>query len=158
MKTRSLQANFGWAAELVNPSDIWPPPSFATEYYDRTWFIERFLHDASKTNFYQKISLLPDRSRFDLPQIWHFAFRNLLLRTPPWSPYGFVEIVKESVGLYRFSGTSEHVNVVPDSRGFHVETWFGDGEAEFCIASLHPFQMWLVDQTETSISTVRFKS
>jgi hypothetical protein len=155
-KTKFNLADLAWAAELVNPSGVWPPQTFANRFYKRNWFIEHFTHDASKTNYYQKILLLTCSHQPDLPQVWHFAFRNLLLPSPQWSPYGFVESAEKSVGRYKFSGSRECVEVALGERRLCVETWFGGGKAEFRIASLHSFQLRLVDCTGPNIPTVRF--
>jgi len=92
---------------------------------------------------------------FNQPQVWHFAFKSPLGIFREWRPYGFVEVFEDQISLFHFNG---HMQVVPRPRDgrFIVETYFGEGSADFRVASLHPFTLEQLEAPDPRLAVVRF--
>jgi hypothetical protein len=124
---------FWFLRDLVEPNANWPSAEIAGQYYGRTWQKQQQLHQAAvRRNFYGNFVLTPDHGK---PiQVWHFAWRpNSSL---PWRPYGFVRMEPDCFHVYAFDGR-DGLAKRADNGPFIVETWFGSGDAEFCVSSLH---------------------
>ena len=144
--------------DFIQPRITWPP-TIAERYYHREWFLCTFNHPAAESrNYYAKIvitCLMPD-SDADFDQTWHFAWRNPAYGAF-WQPYGLVRLRPGALNLYAYSGLTDAASVVGSGRAFLVETWFGEGPAEFLIASLHAFSCKVVGESPASgLASVRF--
>jgi hypothetical protein len=62
-----------------------------------------------------------------------------------WRPYGFVEIAEGIIRLFDYAGLTQTTKL-DGQRRFFVETWFGEGAADFRVASLHGFTLNIVAQ------------
>ena len=98
---------------------------------------------------------MPTRSFAD-PQVWHFAYRDAGVRRAAWRPYGFVEVVGPTVRLFNFSGLVDGSDRPLAARSLFVETWFGEGAAEFRAASLHKFTLSVQPDPTRQAGGVRF--
>jgi hypothetical protein len=139
----------------VVPRTAWPPHEVADLYTGKAWHEFRFCHAPRLgCDFYAKLTI---SAQGPMDQVWHFAFRDAgTLRSPFWWHYGFVWKSSNALRLFAFHGTTMQVPCQPDSAVVCIETWFGRGAAEFCVASLHPFEAMLADVLPDGTPSVRF--
>jgi hypothetical protein len=137
---------------LIRSNPDWPCSKMAQRYFQRTWQKKGHFHRASeKHNYYGRFLFQLDE---DSPhQVWHFAWRSHTHK--PWRPYGFVRLEQSNVHLCSFEGFEGSASLGPET-SFIVETWFGRGDAEFCIASLHPVKCTFEEQSTETTPVVRF--
>jgi len=139
---------------LVVPAKSWPAQSLAPEHSCH-WHRFTFTHCPEvRAHYYAALIISPGSLTPPRAQAWHFAYRNLT-GDRPWIPWGLVTLVNEHVELYNYDGTMK--SALLSSVPFVVETWFGGGAAEFCVASLHPFSLSVRDSTPEGLSVVRFE-
>lgn len=140
----------------LSPAD-WPPPDLAT-WFDGDWYLQDFVHnpnDETGRNFFKPFGILPDLvyggdgaiEAIRDPQAWYLAYRDISLKTglvePKswWKPFGMLRLEQQQIHLLHFNGlTDDKALLHPDGR-FAFETFFGQGAAEFRVASLHPFEL-----------------
>jgi len=141
--------------DFLRPSQAWPPPQLAEQYFGRDWARAEHRHKASeRRDYFKTFSLQPGRrQKVGGDQVWHFAWRPS--SRAEWRPYGFVRHAKSELRLYSFGGTVAEAELAAGA-GFCVETWIGQGPAEFRIASLHPFAMAVIDDGGRCGARVRF--
>ena len=72
-----------------------------------------------------------------------------------WRPYGAVVGFENEVLLFSESGDRRQVQADGSPKTVAVETYFGEGPAEFRIASLHDFDLTLEAPSKEK-SAVRF--
>lgn len=164
--TRRLAAALGSLAFIEGfwqaAGGEWPPrelrSSSGTVAY--RWHLQQFRHEgqlgtgAAGRNFYASIPLRGPRvERRSGPQVWHFAFRDALPMSL-WIQYGAVALVGDVLELYAFAGRHRRV-AAPGP--IAAETWFGEGDAEFRIASLHPFTADVIRDPPAGHAAVRFE-
>lgn len=141
-----LLHSLAFVADFIGPLEPWPPASIATNYYERPWFIRDVQHPARIRNYYAALAIGgPGMAAFADPQVWHFAYRDAGRRRAGWRPYGFVEVAEGIIRLFDYAGVTQMARLDSQER-FFVETWFGEGAADFRIASLHGFTLSIVDQ------------
>lgn len=141
----------------LTPED-WPPPELA-EGFDGSWYHHDLIHDAQQwRNDWQPLALQPElfyRGDGALdgardPQAWYIAFRDISLQsgslTPMsyWRPFGMLWLEQQQLRLVNFIGLQDQAAVPLPEQGFVVETFFGQGAAQFRLASLHPFELLTV--------------
>jgi len=142
--------------------ESWPPATVVsrsgTVGYD--WHTADFVHEGQLgvgpkgRNFYASIPLDGSRIRSrNAPQVWHLAYRDRVGAAALWHPYGSVAMVGDRIELYAYQG---RVEVVTASGPFAIQTWFGEGDAEFRIASLHPFRADVMRDAPPDHAVVRF--
>ena len=125
--------------DMIMPAERWPPSSVVKVGARRSWAHRDFLHDRTQRNTYAAVHLSP-RARRSRPLVWHFAYRDTGgLPSPIWHPYGFVKMANTSAWLFTFNGLTGETSGVGDA--LRVDTWFGEGAAEFRVASLHEFTL-----------------
>lgn len=153
-----LHPALSFLADFIGPVDEWPPSAIAEEYYGRPWCTADFRHAAGRQrNYYAALAIGPTpKSEFADPQVWHFAYRNAGVRRAGWQPYGFVEVLGSAVRLFNFSGLFDVSERPPATRLLFVETWFGEGAAEFRVASLHKFTLTVQSGPTPRAGLVRF--
>ncbi len=78
------------------------------------------------------------------------------MRRAGWRPYGFVEALGSTIRLFNFSGLVDVAERLPAVRVVFVETWFGEGAAEFRVASLHKFALSIRSGSPALTGQVRF--
>lgn len=140
---------------LVVPAITWPPTELAQRYGQR-WHTASFTHHPEKDcNYYASLRIEPAET-FSSGQVWHFAYRDLNGLPRPWLPFGFVGLFANQVELYSFNGRCARAERRQDQASVVVETYFGSGAAEFCIASLHPFKVTVERTVPSLLPTVRF--
>jgi hypothetical protein len=145
-------ARFWFLYELIRMGLDWPSSGMAQKYFRRTWQKMQHLHRASvKRNYYGRFLVELDESL--RCQVWHFAWRSHAHK--PWRPYGFVRLEQANVHLCSFEGF-EGTASLGRKTSFMVETWFGKGDAEFCVASLHKVQCTLDGHSTKATPLVRF--
>jgi len=88
--------------------------------------------------------------------VWHFAFKAKNPAFDLWTPYGFIEWREDSLALFHYRGHNTMVNVPHRSEAFVAETWFGEGPAEFRVASLHDSELSLDRNAHSPLPCVRF--
>ena len=96
-----------------------------------------------------------DTDRY-IPRAYHFAYRRLGAKDKMWRPYGTVMAYHNEVCLISESGDFQKVSDVRSSRVVAAETYFGIGDSEFRVASLHPFELQVnaPSQEETCVRFV----
>jgi hypothetical protein len=145
-------ARFWFLYELIRMGLDWPSSVMAQKYFRRSWRRKQHLHKACvKRNYYGRFLVeLDEGSRC---QVWHFAWRSHADK--PWRPYGFVRLEPSHVHLCSFEGFEGKASLGRET-SFVVETWFGAGDAEFCIASLHKVHCTLGGLATKHTPVVRF--
>lgn len=143
---------------FVGPTAQWPPVEIAEDYFGRPWRIAEFEHPARvDRNHYGHILIESPRTcDFADPQIWHFAYRDAGVRNAAWRPYGFVQRMRAELSLFNFSGLTDRADIGVATRRFCVETWFGEGAAQFRVASLHDYRLDVTVAANSGIPRVRF--
>lgn len=151
----------------LTPED-WPPPELA-EGFDGSWYRHDFVHDPSQgRNFFKPTLIQPELfyagdGRIEAardPQAWYLAFRDISLKTGQiepkswWKPFGMLRLEQGAIHLLQFNGLVDSRELTLPACAFAFETYFGQGAAEFRIASLHPFEALEADDPQ--IPTVRF--
>ena len=140
----SILPALSFIGAFVGPSPDWPPD--IEVYYGRPWTTRRFQHRAdSARNFYAGVEIWPAQRDEDRDQVWHFAWRDMI-DAALWRPYGFVRLRGNELALYSFSGLVHHRILPHRASHLYVETWFGEGAAEFQVVSLHPFELKRTEQ------------
>lgn len=141
----------------------WPPPrvSGSRGKVSYRWNLRSFVNEGQfgpeggNRNFYASVAIRSLRvAGGDGPQVWHFAYRDRVGWSALWHPYGSVALVGETLELYSYAGQKK---AVPAPGPIAVETWFGEGDAEFRVASLHPFELDLTRAPPPGHATVRFE-
>lgn len=152
-----LARDLQWLSDLVAPREDWPPNEIASRYFHRPWVVKPFRHTAQYAqNFFQRLLITAPVMKFREPQVWHFAFRGQNPSFQLWVPYGFIEKRPNQIALYHYRGNSTSVDVSAEASTFIVETWFGLGTAEFRAASIHKFDLALIDSADLALPCVRF--
>jgi hypothetical protein len=140
-----FEPTLSFVRDFLVPEANWPPPAVAG-YYRRQWVRYEFAHRPSRRlrNHYAAVVLAAESpGAFADPQVWHFAYRDVGGRGQDfWHQYGLVIRLSSGVILYNFAGLTDSARARPETV---VETWFGEGAADFCVASLHPFRGRLDD-------------
>lgn len=143
----------------------WPPKEIRNasgkDFIQYAWVPRGFRHEGQLDgghegrNFYASIELESGRvATRSAPQVWHFAYRDPLEWAAAWHPYGSVALVGTRLELYSYAG---RVTMVEAPGPIAVETWLGEGDADFRIASLHPFELDLQARTRPGHAAVRFE-
>lgn len=140
--------------ELLIGREDWPWRDFANRYFQREWTHHDVAHHAaSRRHCYGAIQIQSDGGIKD--RVWHFAWRND--RQRQWRPYGFVRGEDARIHLFSYDSIEDEAAIdVAVSRTFLVETWLGPGDADFRVASLHPFSMKWHDGPVADHPLVRF--
>lgn len=153
-------ANFGDDAALLatlvgtlRSRPTWPRDDFSRQFFGRNW-VRRFVEHDRKTraDYYERFTIRFAEGVGD--KVVHFAWKGPRGRS--WSPYGFVAVTPASLNLYSYDGSASNCPIDGAVESIAVETWFGSGSASFCLASLHPFEVLVGDDGESSDPTVRF--
>ena len=144
--------------EFVGRQAQWPPGRVAQEHFGRGWCRATFQHDpAERANYYAVIRLDGELQRdLERPQTYHFAFRQPGRFANRWLGYGHVIRMGSNVRLFQISGHAEACAADGPKSPTLVETFFGPGPAEFCVASLHRFTAAAGPAEEISSRRVRF--
>jgi len=144
--------------EFVGRQAQWPPGRVAQEHFGRGWCRATFQHDpAERANYYAVIRLDGELQRdLERPQTYHFAFRQPGRFANRWLGYGHVIRMGSNVRLFQISGHAEACVADGPKSPTLVETFFGPGPAEFCVASLHRFTAAAGPAEEISGPRVRF--
>ncbi|MCA9180604.1 MAG: hypothetical protein KDA51_04105 [Planctomycetales bacterium] len=144
--------------EFMGRRAAWPPPSLARDYFGRDWHKREITHDATdRTNFYATLRIAPlDGSRCGGPFVYHVAFRHTSLFGKRWLQYGLVLRHGNRISLRHINGHIDGCDARDALAPNLVETWFGPSPAVFCVASLHPFTLDLIEAGPTGEPVVRF--
>ncbi len=153
-KWESLLDASSFIKPFFSPASDWPPTPMARRYFRRKWYATQFRHTAlEQRNYYSGLSIQPVGKQFN--QVWHFAWRDPI-RQAVWRPYGFVRRFRSKVTLYGYGGLVDHTELEPGESLVHVETWFGEGAAEFSVISLHSFELKVLRAIPSGAMKVRF--
>jgi hypothetical protein len=135
-----------------------PPEDLASTYFNRAWYTAEFKHEAtSRTNFYAAIVLGQTAQGIkDRPQVFHFAFRHPTRFRARWLQYGLVRVDAVSATLHHIDGHIQQLERSSSEEPISVETWFGQGPALFCVASLHPFSHIVDASGDSARNALRF--
>lgn len=150
--------------------DDWPPPAIA-EGFDGEWYLEDFVHDpALGRNLFRAFRLEPELfyggdgklEAMRDPQAWYLAYRDISLQSGQpeakswWKPFGMLRLEHEQIHLLHFNGLVDQQRLKQPNGCFVFETFFGQGAAEFRIASLHPFEFRAATELDAALPRVRF--
>lgn len=151
-KMRQKVSPFAYVLDFVSAAAEWPPSQLAGVQV--AWKTFTFRHTAEKArNYYASILLTPLTYPAVAPCIFHFAYRGNASLS--WRPYGFVKMSPDRLELYAYRGTYEAHAISAGMRPT-VETYFGDGPAEFLVASVHTFRGELMHHAAIGTVSVRF--
>jgi hypothetical protein len=130
--------------ELFGPRPDWPSNAVISKIYSRQWYRNFFKNEGSLQGHYQSVSIrLFDSTR---PQVFHFAFR--LPSSKLWRTYGYVSVDQESVRLVHLFGKDGTEKLEKKDQGkIMLQTHFGNGQTDFCVASLKKFSVDLVENS-----------
>ena len=157
-KWERLTPALSFIRPFIEPTSEWPPAEIAKTYYRRRWVTADFQHSAKqRLDYFAAISIeLPRKvegSRLD--QVLHFAWRGCA-PGELWRPYGFIRVAASEVRLYSYRGLLERAEMHSGNPRFVVETWFGQGAAQFRIASLYSFKINIGKLVPKGVPRVRF--
>lgn len=144
-----------WAMYI--PGGSWPDPSIARTLYGRDWTTSEYRHDpALVSNVFACFRFTPSTATDACsPWVVHFAYRRASARDGMWRPYGSVMRIGQRVLLVSESGDLQEQTFDETASTIAVETHFGPGPAEFCVASLHAFALEVVAPSQET-SCLRF--
>ena len=126
---------------IYRPGPGWPNVEISRSYYNRPWNTAEFSHDAKAvTGVYATVRMTAPPEGL-LPQAYHFAYRRTNTRDGMWRPYGTVMRFAQKTVLISESGDYQEDKIRRPTRTTVANTYFGDGPAEFKLASLHPFDL-----------------
>lgn len=148
---------FSFIHEFVRPSAYWPPANMAKSYFGHDWItVDRSYPARANRDYFEAFLIDPEANpRTGANQVFHFAWRPR--EESKWRPYGFVKMTDLGVSLFSFAGATAEARFTRRSRrSFCVETWLGQGSADFRIASIQPFSLKVLDTAECG-ATVRFR-
>jgi hypothetical protein len=133
----------------------WPPPEIA-ELFDGEWYTAHLEHNPRQgRNYFQPLKIQSDLLYGEdgaikgprNPQLWYLAYREVsfgagvLEPRSFWRPYAIVYLYQNELVLLHLAGLLERVALPSGNTGqFVLETFFGQGAAQFRLASLHPFE------------------
>ena len=124
---------------LYRPSPSWPNTEITHRYYGHAWHTLDFDHDPQvRANVYAAVKMTTDATA-PLPRVYHFAYRGTNARDSMWRPYGSVIRFSAKTVLVSESGDYQEDTLARSADFCVAETHFGEGPAEFRVASLHPF-------------------
>lgn len=149
--------------------DTWPPQEIGA-LFEGEWFCFDFYHQPQKNgrHFFQGVHIQPDHDYGPDgtllgprdPQLWYFAFREGRYKGETfepcgfWRPYGLIYLYKGQLQLIHLTGMLMNTAAQLPEGSFIAETFFGQGSAQFRIASLHPFETSFT--LKEHIPTLRF--
>lgn len=137
--------------------DGWPNQALAEAFFGRHWHVTDFAHDPTIiTNVYAAI-VLENRDPHDLaiPKTYHIAYRRAGVSDRMWRPFGTVIGFETEIVLLSESGIYQRIE--RDGPQVVFESYFGPGQAEFRIASIHAFSLTL-EVPSTGRHCVRFSA
>jgi len=152
----SVHKSLAFLNELFRLTETdWPPEEICA-LFDGQWYTAHLQHDPRQgRNYYQPLEIHSDvfyREDGSVdgprnPQLWYLAFRDMSYATGHpeprsfWRPYAIVYLYQGEWVLLHLSGMLQRASVSEQAQGhFVLETFFGQGGAEFRLASLHPFE------------------
>lgn len=138
---------------------VWPPVEYLNKYFDKKrWHSVDFKHDiANGSGFYQQIEIACQSSaRHNAVRTYHVAYRQEFLFAGRWLQYGVLIRTPDKVQLVHINGDKQ--SYVPESNmaPTRFETYFGPGSAIFRVASLHEFDLALVETKDAAKPFVQF--
>jgi hypothetical protein len=150
---------FGFFQDFFGRQAHWPPAWIAVPYTGKKWHLAHLQHKPEvRANYYPAICLTGLRRHKELPQTYHFAYRNPGVFAGRWLQYGFVVQHGCDVRLLHINGQTDAYSEQELTQEARIETYFGPGPAEFQIASLHNFKLeHLPDKEADSAPAVRFQ-
>lgn len=127
--------------ELYRPSDTWPSTSLARKYYGRDWHRVMFSNsDVWQNTEYHTIKASFTEDAGKSPRAVHIAYRRLKSSDQMWRYYGTVLNIDDNTYLYTEGGDFDEMK--SDSRSVILfRTYFGARPVEFCVSSLHQFEL-----------------
>jgi hypothetical protein len=157
-KWSGLLNSLSFLRHFADATEQWPPQAVASRFFDRPWTQHDLVHDpAHGANYYRNVILRPTSRTEKFPRVWHFASRYIGgAPRRDWRPIGFVRREPDMVTLFSDFAMTEQCLCVPDSEEVCVQLWHGQGSEVFRIASLHPFDVSVVDQPRDDVPLVRF--
>jgi hypothetical protein len=135
---------------LFGPLPEWPSQQVVRDVYGRDWNRSFFFNHGQQHSRYETLRV--NVEDWAWPRVVHFAYR--VSSAERWRMYGSIESWRHSNRLIHFYG--ENQQAVADENGsVIVQTRFGEGSCEFCLASLHPFTNQLLGE-QTIEGSLRF--
>jgi hypothetical protein len=120
---------------LFGPMTVWPASPVVRAAFGRDWFRAEFKNEGGQDAYRAVRITFPDAAR---PRLLHFAYRGRPARL--WRIYGFVQRDATETRLVNHFGPPRRCAEQPPAAVI-VETYFGRGACDFCVASLHPFAL-----------------
>ena len=139
-----------WMGQFGPLSD-WPSRGLVSKIFKRDWERRFFANVGQARSRYETIRLsFGPESR---PRLVHFAYRGSPAEL--WRMYGSVENFGRDSRLIHFYGNNQKIISVEGVT--LVETRFGEGPCEFCLASLHDFDFEMIGETSFE-NSLKFSS
>ena len=124
---------------VYRPGPYYPNAEVAERYYGRSWHTFVFEHEPDAVeSVYAAVGMTADGAS-PIPRAYHFAYRRANSLDRMWRPYGTVVRFASKTILASESGDYQEDTTDRSLPETVAETYFGDGAAEFTVASLHPF-------------------
>jgi len=131
-------------AEPILPDINWPSDKLLDERMGKTWCRHVFHHNArSERNAMACITVRPTGSDFHpaLPRAWYIAYRHADGWDCMWRPYGILVRKRGINFLLTSRGQIQADDRFPHQSLMMFGTEFGEGPADFCLSSMHPFEI-----------------
>lgn len=135
---------------LFGPMVAWPATTRIEEAFGRDWVHRDFENPGGRVDYQALHISFPDRAR---PRVVHFAYRGK--RATLWRFYGFVDCDVGGARLVNLFGRTKRMEA-QTADGITIETYFGEGACSFRVASLHPFDLVLLN-VPPEVAPLRFE-
>lgn len=126
---------------IFGPVPVWPASEKTLPAYNRDWSRIYFENTGGKTSHYETLEISFEKMLG--PRVAHFAYR--ISSAERWRMYGSVGAIDDEHFLIHLYGRNQRLQKVA-SASIRVQTRFGEGACEFCVASLHKLKVELLGQ------------
>lgn len=138
--------------QTFGPLQIWPSPKDIRSAFGRDWVRKYFSNTGRSQSVFEalKIEFVSAAG----PRLVHFAYR--VREAERWRMYGSVFLFKNEGKLIHLYGPNQNREIRTQHEIF-VRTRFGEDPCEFCLASLHEFEITLIGESP-ELDCMRFSS
>ena len=138
--------------QTFGPLPNWPSAEDIKSYYGKDWNRRFFKNVGQSNSIFATVRLTFPSS--EKPRLVHFAYR--VEKAQRWRMYGTVSSWEKSNVLVNLYGPNQ-MEESSEVKEIYVQTRFGEGPCEFCLASIHDFEVELLSGVRSNV-TLRFSS